>query len=553
MIARMNGDSASSAGPATRTAPPPSLAARALDALGGGIILVALFMMLHGRSRQRYWLAAALALPLLRFAVSAAQRRRVVAWVAARWREIVAYQLALVARDACESAARQPRVPRLAVFALIFTPCLLIYLGSARVPGPGEGDTCPAVPAAARFLLHGDMRLDEHMGRATSLDVRPGEPLPYYLTLTPHGLFSNYPAGMSTLAMPFVAAAQLCGADWMYDRTPGRIEKFAAACIASSCVAMLFLIALRAVDAASAAWLAALLGVGSSIASTVSGDLSQQGGVLFWMLVVLLIESRSAAAQRMPAWCVAVQGVACGMMLTCRISSGAWLACFGVWVLLRAPLRAIAIGLIAAVAFSPWARFYYSTYGSLLGPSAVQLGASEWAGTFGSGLGGVLWSPGRGLFIYHPWLLLALVGVAVSAWRARRSGESRLAACPFMPAFPPGFLVFCAVFIAIHLAVVSSWRMWWGGHSHGPRLLIEVVPLLALLALPAIDRLHRRRAGRGVLVGLLLLSAAMHLPAMYGEALSWNARPLNVDQHPERLWDWRDPPFLRAFAPPLVQ
>jgi hypothetical protein len=26
---------------------------------------------------------------------------------------------------------------------------------------------------------------------------------------------------------------------------------------------------------------------------------------------------------------------------------------------------------------------------------------------------------------------------------------------------------------------------------------------------------------------------------------AWNADPVSVDAHPERLWDWRDPPFLR--------
>jgi hypothetical protein len=26
---------------------------------------------------------------------------------------------------------------------------------------------------------------------------------------------------------------------------------------------------------------------------------------------------------------------------------------------------------------------------------------------------------------------------------------------------------------------------------------------------------------------------------------AWNHQPVNVDEHPERLWDWRDPQFLR--------
>jgi hypothetical protein len=30
-----------------------------------------------------------------------------------------------------------------------------------------------------------------------------------------------------------------------------------------------------------------------------------------------------------------------------------------------------------------------------------------------------------------------------------------------------------------------------------------------------------------------------------GAVHEWNAIPNNVDQHTERIWDWRDPPWLR--------
>ena len=47
-------------------------------------------------------------------------------------------------------------------------------------------------------------------------------------------------------------------------------------------------------------------------------------------------------------------------------------------------------------------------------------------------------------------------------------------------------------------------------------------------------------------VALALVGLAMHLrggwtPAVY----RWNVVPVNIDQHPERNWDWSDPPFLR--------
>ena len=52
------------------------------------------------------------------------------------------------------------------------------------------------------------------------------------------------------------------------------------------------------------------------------------------------------------------------------------------------------------------------------------------------------------------------------------------------------------VAIVLHLALVANWRIWWGGHCWGSRLLTEVVVLAALLALPAVAALWTRRGGR---------------------------------------------------------
>jgi hypothetical protein len=38
----------------------------------------------------------------------------------------------------------------------------------------------------------------------------------------------------------------------------------------------------------------------------------------------------------------------------------------------------------------------------------------------------------------------------------------------------------------------------------------------------------------------------MHLRGGWSPAVyEWNVKPTDVDHHPERNWDWSDPPFLR--------
>jgi hypothetical protein len=44
---------------------------------------------------------------------------------------------------------------------------------------------------------------------------------------------------------------------------------------------------------------------------------------------------------------------------------------------------------------------------------------------------------------------------------------------------------------------------------------------------------------------LLALSIGINGRGAISEATAmWNVRPVSVDEHPERLWDWRDPQFL---------
>jgi hypothetical protein len=98
--------------------------------------------------------------------------------------------------------------------------------------------------------------------------------------------------------------------------------------------------------------------------------------------------------------------------------------------------------------------------------------------------------------------------------------------------------------IGLHLLLVSHWRIWWGGHCWGSRLLAEVVVLAALLAVPAVARLERWRFGSCVLVGPALLSFLTHAPVLFGEALKWNQL---CDQRPELMWSWSEAPFLHPF------
>ena len=83
-------------------------------------------------------------------------------------------------------------------------------------------------------------------------------------------------------------------------------------------------------------------------------------------------------------------------------------AAFGLWLLGRDPRRALKFGLAAAVGLLPWMLFYLLAYGTPLGPAQSQMAAGGWRTDLLEPLAGVLFSPGRGLFVYQPWVALAL-------------------------------------------------------------------------------------------------------------------------------------------------
>ncbi|MEM8998589.1 MAG: hypothetical protein AAGF23_27645, partial [Acidobacteriota bacterium] len=147
---------------------------------------------------------------------------------------------------------------------------------------------------------------------------------------------------------------------------------------------------------------------------------------------------------------------------------------------------------------------------------------------------GTLISPGRGLFVYSPIFFFSIVGAALLIRQKRwRLLESCVAAI-----------------LVLHWLAISSWKIWWGGTVFGPRLFADMVPFLLFFLLPVLERLAvpggRRLALAAGLAASIAVSAFIHRSgAIYWATGDWNIEPVSVDEHPERLWHWGDPPFLR--------
>src|SRR5262249_24117002 len=156
-------------------------------------------------------------------------------------------------------------------------------------------------------------------------------------------------------------------------------------------------------------------------------------------------------------------------------------------------LPAPVLGAIALFSYNRW------FFGSILGGQAQleQLHprlhgvVSAWSGDFLEGAAGSLFSPNRGLFIFSPWIAVALATAALPAV-ARRLAAHRLV-CWLLWALVPFFLL------------LSKYAVWWGGHCFGPRYWTDVMPIFAILFAFGLDVWVARSRTRFVLTAATIL------------------------------------------------
>jgi hypothetical protein len=175
-------------------------------------------------------------------------------------------------------------------------------------------------------------------------------------------------------------------------------------------------------------------------------------------------------------------------------------------------------------------RFFTGGFFSAL----YRPGMLDFPNQFWHRLYGVLLSPSRGLIVFSP-IALVPIYLTIRYWKVLP--ERHLA-------------IVASVIVGMHLVMLSSWFMWWGGGSYGPRMLLETMPWFALLAILGIrafleDNILsvRRHLVMGSIAAIVLtVSIAMNAPgALAANSISW--RYLD-HQHLGALWDWHDPQFL---------
>ncbi|MCB0232558.1 MAG: hypothetical protein KDH90_26120 [Anaerolineae bacterium] len=149
--------------------------------------------------------------------------------------------------------------------------------------------------------------------------------------------------------------------------------------------------------------------------------------------------------------------------------------------------------------------------------------------TYAKALSGILASPGRGLLIYTPVLVMSLVGLYPFYRRHRREA-----------------LVICGSFV-VYVLMLAAYLKWWGGWGWGPRFLLPFLPylMLPIIAIVQIVLIEKRMLWAGVL--LVALGTLGGVIQLTGVVVGPSMPAFNLDD-PQLTFDLSSAPLAWRLA-----
>lgn len=119
---------------------------------------------------------------------------------------------------------------------------------------------------------------------------------------------------------------------------------------------------------------------------------------------------------------------------------------------------------------------------------------------------------------------------------------------PVPSARPTATPLWCLAAATVQFLVYGSYSVWWGGHTYGPRYLLDVLPLLvptaAAALIPQRSRLWDVAAASALCWSIVVAATG----AFCYPHDAWNSDPTDVDRDHARLWSVRDSQIPRCWS-----
>lgn len=413
-----------------------------------------------------------------------------------------------------------------AVFLLV----LVVYNANGREIG--TYDSRPSELAARELLLRGTLSLNHAVGATPEYANRWG----FILAKN-----ARYRAIYSPV--PSVAAAAVAWPFWrtgLFDiRAPLAVRligKATASIFVALAAALSYRTARRVLPRGRALLLAGGLALGTGWWSSASQTLWQSESAILGLTLAVAAFVRLNEESRVRSALLLGAGLALAGTARPQLAPAIAILLAGVWT--RAPrwFAAVATACVA-VAGLALAVVNYRWFGHPLGalPLISELNADVHAtgATFAlraEGPLGLLVSPSRGLLIFSPIALIAAWGIRDAIREGRRAAG-----------------IWCLWAAAAQFLLYSAYSVWWGGHTYGPRYLLDILPLLLPAAAAALQP-PRSRVWRAAMTIALCWSVVVAATGAFCYPHDgWNSDPVDVDRDHARLWSISDIQIVRCW------
>jgi hypothetical protein len=313
-----------------------------------------------------------------------------------------------------------------------------------------------------------------------------------------------------------------------YDAAHPIIEMEVASLLLAVATVVIYFLSRRYLTEKKAIALALLYALATPAYSVGGRAIWQHSPSMLLLAIIISMLLRAEENPKLAAWA----GLPVALAYTVRPTDSLLVIVFTAYVAVRYRKYLMWYLLLALPVAVVFLFYNYSIYHSLLSPYYQSrldgFFPSNWP-KFGVGLAGNLISPSRGLLVYTPVFVFSIWSMARGLWDV-----------PLKK--------WLAGLALAHWIVVSSYiASWWAGMCYGPRFFSDLTPVFVLFLIPYLARWEElSRVVRTTFILFALIGLAMHLRGGWSIAVyEWNVKPASVDVHPERNWEWRDPPFLR--------
>ena len=313
------------------------------------------------------------------------------------------------------------------------------------------------------------------------------------------------------------------------------VAKVTASLLAALTVACAFLAAASRLPNRQAMVLALGLGLGTNLWTGVSQTLWQQETALLCLMAAVLLLDTATPSVRRALAVGALIGLAGWARPQLAVTVAVLMISLAVRWRRRAAVAAIPVVILAGVAIAINVMWFGHPLGAVpileaLHPTihgvSGSLETKPWLSA-----AGLLFSPSRGLLVFSPIVAIAAAGFHESL-RGRWDSPLR-------------WYLIAAV---SQFAFYSMYKIWWAGHTFGPRYALNLLPMLVPLAIAGFPIVTRSRILTGIATVALAWSVAVAAAgAFIYPAEQWNTDPTEVDRYHERLWEWRDSQIVRTF------